>query len=189
MTLRLHDPAPHRVGVCPHCKAPVVRGGPLEDIETTALRLVANDISGASVGCWRFFEILFDRSGATRSVADVARALGMPQSTLASRFQRAKLPTIKAYVIHARLVRAARLFENPAWSIHRVAIELDESSSQALGRTVRIYTGMTGAKFRRKHDGESYLAAFRERYVLPYRDVLRDFHPLADVRQVGKVAA
>jgi hypothetical protein len=103
-----------------------------------------------------------------------------------SRFFRAGLPAPKRYLAFARLVRAARLFENPGLSIANVANHLDYSSPQSFGRHVRTLMSITALEFRRRYDGEGMLHHFREQLVLPHMITLRQFRPL--VAQPGWLA-
>jgi len=104
-------------------------------------------------------------------------------STLMSRFFRAKLPAPKRYLAAARLVRAARLFENPGFSVANIANHLDYSSPQSFGRHVRSLLGVTAVQFRRQYDGAAMLQHFRESLVLPYADELRRLKPLSAMCQ------
>src|SRR5262249_43992441 len=108
-----------------------------EDIQRRALSELAIDLSGVSADCWRFFEALFVVPPRVSTVRQLAEALDILPSTLLSRFFRARLPTPKRYLATARLVRAARLFENPGFSVANVANHLDYSSPQSFGRHVR----------------------------------------------------
>jgi hypothetical protein len=96
-----------------------------------------------------------------------------------SRFFRAKLPAPKRYLSLARLIRAARLFENPGLSVARVANHLDYSSPQSFGRHVRTVMKMSPVKFRTTYDGQGMLQFFRTDLILPYVDVLCTFRPSA----------
>jgi AraC-like DNA-binding protein len=99
-------------------------------------------------------------------------------STLMSRFFRAGLPTPKKYLAMARLVRAARLFENAGFSVANVANHLDYSSPQSFGRHVRTLLHITAGEFRAEYDCVSMFARFRADLILPYVDVLRELRPL-----------
>jgi hypothetical protein len=106
-----------------------------------------------------------------------------------SRFFRLRLPAPKKYLAYARLVHAARLFENPGLSIANVANHLDYSSPQSFGRHVRSLLGLTATAFRQQYDGEGMLDQFRTRLVIPYLTTLRLFDPVSGtaspaVRQV-----
>jgi AraC-like DNA-binding protein len=139
---------------------------------------VRGEGNGADVsdGLVRFFAAAF-APNVTRA-QQVAARLGVPPSTLASRFYRAALPSPKQYVAWARLVWAARLGESPALSVSLIAHRLDASSPQSFSRTVRTLTGLTAAEFRRRHTGAGMLDRFRALLVRPYRDTLCTFNPL-----------
>lgn len=149
-----------------------------EDIQRQALGQLALDLSGAADDCWRFFESLFAAPPHVSTVRALARRLEVIPSTLMSRFFRAGLPAPKRYLATARLVRAARLFENPGFSIANVANHLDYSSPQSFGRHVRTLMHLSALEFRTRYDGEGMLQHFRELLVLPYVDRLRRLRPL-----------
>jgi hypothetical protein len=78
----------------------------------------------------------------------------------------------------ARLVRAARLFENAGFSVANVANHLDYSSPQSFGRHVRTLLNMTAGEFRHRYDGTGMFERFRADLVLPYLPALRTLRPL-----------
>jgi len=149
------------------------------DLQRSALAQIGQDIPGVSKDCWRFFELLFDTSPRISTVRQLARHLNILPSTLMSRFFRANLPAPKRYLSLARLIRAARLFENPGLSVARVANHLDYSSPQSFGRHVRTVMKMSPVKFRATYDGQGMLQLFRRELILPYIDVLSNFRPSA----------
>src|SRR5205809_5936851 len=151
------------------------------DLQRSALSQISLDLPGVPKDCWRFFELLFDPSPKISTVRQLARHLNILPSTLMSRFFRARLPAPKRYLSLARLIRAARLFENPGLSVARVANHLDYSSPQSFGRHVRTVMDMTAVEFRRRFDGESMLRHFRTALVLPYLDALRRLKPLSTI--------
>lgn len=153
-------------------------GTQLDSIQRRALGQLAIDLSGATSDCWRFFEALFTAPPQVATVRAFARFLAVLPSTLMSRFFRAGLPAPKRYLALARLVRAARLFENPGFSVANVANHLDYSSPQSFGRHVRTLLHMTAVDFRRQYDGDGMLRRFRESLVLPHADALRRLKPL-----------
>jgi AraC-like DNA-binding protein len=95
-----------------------------------------------------------------------------------SRFFRARVPAPKRYLAFARLIRAARLFENPGLSISDVANHLDYSSPQSFGRHVRTVLRITAGEFRCTYDGERMLDRFRRELIQPNVERLRVLHPL-----------
>jgi AraC-like DNA-binding protein len=149
------------------------------DLLRSALTQISLDLPGVSRDCWRFFELLFEASPRISTVRQLARHLNILPSTLMSRFFRAKLPAPKRYLSLARLIRAARLFENPGLSVARVANHLDYSSPQSFGRHVRTVMKMSPVRFRSTYDGQGMLQFFRMELVLPYVDVLSTFRPSA----------
>lgn len=149
------------------------------DIERQALGQLALDLVGAAPDCWRFFEALFRPSPRISTVRALAAHLQVVPSTLMSRFFRSRLPAPKRYLAMARLVRAARLFENPGLSVANIADHLDYSSPQSFGRHVRTMLSMTAVMFRQRYDGEGMLQRFREELVIPHLATLRSFSPLA----------
>jgi AraC-like DNA-binding protein len=148
-------------------------------IEQQAVQQIRADLGTAPEDCLRFFETLFQAPSYVSTVQQIARANGVLPSTFMSRFFRVKLPAPKRYLALARLVRAARLFENPGLSITHVANQLEYSSAQSFSRHVRLNMACTPMEFRRRYDGASMLAAMREELVLPYLDILRRFEPFA----------
>jgi AraC-like DNA-binding protein len=147
------------------------------DLQRSALMQLSLDLPGVSQDCWRFFELLFEPSPRISTVRQLSRHLNILPSTLMSRFFRAKLPAPKRYLSVARLIRAARLFENPGLSVARVANHLDYSSPQSFGRHVRTVMRMSPVQFRMTFDGQGMLQYFRTELILPYVDVLCSFRP------------
>ena len=148
------------------------------DLEREVLAQLALDLAGATRDCWRFFELLFSAAPRVLVVRQLATQLGVLPSTLLSRFFRANLPAPKRYLSLARLIRAAKLFENAGFSVANVANNLEYSSPQSFGRHVRTVMNMSPVHFRRAFDSEKMTTFFREELVLPYRDVLRTFSPV-----------
>lgn len=149
------------------------------DLQRTALGQLSSDLSGVSADCWHFFELLFSHSPQIHTIRQLARQMNILPSTLMSRFFRAHLPPPKRYLALAKLIRAARLFENPGLSIASVANYLDYSSPQSFGRHVRTVMRMSPVVFREKFDGAGMLQYFRRELVLPYVETFRDFRPAA----------
>lgn len=150
-----------------------------EEIQRQALGQLAVDLSGVSHDCWRFFEALFLSPPQVATIRALSHQLNVLPSTLMSRFYRAQLPAPKQYLACARLVRAARLFENPGFSVSNVANHLDYSSPQSFGRHVRAIMNLTAVQFRERYDGEGMIEHFRQTLVIPNLDRLRLFRPLS----------
>ncbi|MBA3405252.1 MAG: helix-turn-helix domain-containing protein [Gemmatimonadaceae bacterium] len=149
------------------------------DLQRTALGLLSADLTGAPNDCWRFFELLFSHTPQIHTVRQLSRQLHILPSTLMSRFFRAHLPAPKRYLSLARLIRAARLFENPGLSVASVANHLDYSSPQSFGRHIRTVMGMSPVAFREAYDGAGMVQFFRREVVVPYVGILCGFRPAA----------
>jgi len=152
-------------------------------IEQHAVRQVRVDLSGAPEDCLRFFDTIFRVPAYVSTVQQIARTNNVLPSTFMSRFFRVGLPAPKQYLAVARLVRAARLFENPGYSITHVANHLEYSSAQSFSRHVRLHLSCTPMEFRRRYNGVEMLNVMREQLVLPYREILLHFEPFAATPQ------
>jgi len=148
------------------------------DIDRLALGQLSLDLIGVPDGCWRFFASLFDGAAGASSVRALASRLLVLPATMMSRFFRAELPSPKRYLAMARLVRAARAFENPGLSVASVSDRMDYSSPQSFGRHVRMLIGLTALEFRERYNGEGMLYRFRDELVRPHLHTLRAFDPL-----------
>jgi AraC-like DNA-binding protein len=148
-----------------------------DSIERIAIERITGDLEGATLECHRFFESLFVAPFTVTTVRQLLRGAGVVPSTFMSRFFRAELPPPKRYLSLARLVRAARLFENPGLSIAHVAHRMEYSSPQSFSRHVHSILGCTPVQLRRRFDGVGMLDEMRHQCVLPYLHILRTFHP------------
>lgn len=149
------------------------------DVESVATSRLRHDLRDAPPDCQRFFTALFTAPAQFTTVRDLSYALEVTPTTLVSRFARKGLPSPKAYLVTARLTRAAALLEDPAASIATVAAHLEYSSSQSFGRHLQLRLQLTPSAFRRIFDGERMLEHFRNTLVLGFLPALRTFSPLA----------
>lgn len=147
-------------------------------IERRAVARLAELLSNAPEDCRRFLESCFTSPARVGTVRQLSRRLGVRSNTLMSRFYRAELPAPKRYLAHARLARAAAMFENPGLSITQVSNSLEYSSPQSFGRHIHTMLGVTAVEFRREYSGADMLDRFISDLVVPYLDVLQIFHPL-----------
>lgn len=159
-----------------------LRGALMADSGNTSQRTILGqltvDLAGVPDDCWRFFETLFTCSPRITNVRMLATYFNVLPSTMMSRFFRAGVPAPKQYLAMARVVRAARLFENAGFSIANVANHLDYSSPQSFGRHVRTLLQMTAGDLRARYDGIGMFERFRTELVLPYLNALRELRPL-----------
>lgn len=150
----------------------------VRDRDRKALQELLDDLAEAPRDMVRFAEALFEGYTGVRTVRDLSNSLGVLPSTLVSRFFRARLPAPKRYLVFAGLVRAARLFENPGFSVADVANHLDHSSPQSFSRHVRTYLGVSAGEFRQAYNGSTMMRRFRDELIRPYHSRLRKLSPL-----------
>jgi AraC-like DNA-binding protein len=148
------------------------------DVEREVLARLSVDLAGVARDCWRFFELLFCTTPRILTVRQLSLHLKVLPSTLLSRFFRAHLPPPKRYLSLARLIRAAKLFENPGFSVAAVANHLAYSSPQSFGRHVRNVMRMSPVEFRNRYNAHLMTEHFRSELVLPHVEVLRRFRPV-----------
>lgn len=146
----------------------------------TILGELSVDLAGVPSDCWCFFEALFTSPPRIATVQQLSRQLNVLPSTLMSRFFRAEIPAPKRYLAMARLVRAARLFENSGFSVANIANHMDYSSPQSFGRHVRTTLGLTASEFRTRYDCLGMFDRFREELIYPYRASLLVLRPLTN---------
>ncbi|MCC6318155.1 MAG: helix-turn-helix domain-containing protein [Gemmatimonadaceae bacterium] len=159
------------------------------ELRQLAVAHVAADLISAPAGARRFFEVLFAVAPRTGTIRELASGLQVLPSTLMSRFFRAQLPPPKRILAYARLIFAARLFENPGLSMSTVAIRLDYSSSQSFGRHIRTTLGLTGRQFRDHYDGRGMLQRFRDDLIARYRQQWLTFDPMATGRGAWRTSS
>jgi transcriptional regulator GlxA family with amidase domain len=132
-------------------------GANLTGANLTGANLTIADLTGANDDCLRFFDELFLAPMSLTTVRQLARRLGVVPTTFMSRFFRAGIPAPKKYLATARLVRAARLLENPGYSLTQVAFLLEYSSPQSFSRHVTHSLHCGAAEFRKTYNGEAML--------------------------------
>lgn len=147
--------------------------------DRVALARIREELAPVPDETWQFFEALFAASARNDTVQALALRMQVLPSTLMSRFFRAKLPAPKRYLAYARLLRAARLFEDQGHSIADVANALDFSSPQSFGRHVHTFLGRSAGEFRREFTAERMLERLVDELVRPHRETLRRLRPLA----------
>ncbi len=157
------------------------------ELRQQAVAQVNSDLAEAPEGSKRFFEVLFAVAPRTGTIGELANGLQVLPSTLMSRFFRARLPPPRRFLAYARLMFAARMFENPGVSVASVASRMDYSSAQSFGRHIRIVLGIPALQFRETYDGAGMLQRLRDDLVLRYLPNWRRFDPLVSTRGQGSV--
>jgi AraC-like DNA-binding protein len=144
-----------------------------------ALARVRAELEPITDDAWLFFDALFAAAEHSGSVNALALRMQLLPSTLMSRFFRACLPAPKRYLAYARLIRAARLFEDQGHSISDIANALEFSSPQSFGRHVLTFLAISAGEFRRDYTSERMLERFLDELVRPHRTALRGLRALA----------
>jgi AraC-like DNA-binding protein len=152
-------------------------------LQQVAIAHVLGELPGVRTGVRRFAEVLFEVAARAGSVADLSLVLQLLPSTMMSRFFRAALPPPRRLLTYARLVFAARWFENPGLSISRVATQMDYSSAQSFGRHMRQALDCTAQQFRDRYDARGMLQRLCDDLVIPYRGQWLAFDPLVSRRR------
>lgn len=136
--------------------------------------LLAEWLDGGAVptAVGAFLTALLSLPPEVATVRALADGLGVPPTTLTSRFLRAGLPSPKRYLAFARLVRAARLLEAPGRSLAATALALDYSSAQSFNRHVQGLLGLSAVEFRKSYDARAMLARLCEEMILPHLSAL-----------------
>jgi AraC-like DNA-binding protein len=126
----------------------------------------------------RYFMLRLVQMAPSISSAKVlASKAGVLESSLNSRFYRARLPSPKQYLASIRLLYAAGIMENRTVSIADVANRLHYSSPQSFGRHVREQLGMHGTEFRQKYTFLDVATHATFRLFEQHERVLRSFRP------------
>ena len=147
--------------------------------DRVALARIREELTPLPEDTWLFFEALFRTAERNGTVTALSLEMQVLPSTLMSRFFRAKLPPPKRYLAYARLLYAARLFEDTGHSVTDVANALDFSSPQSFGRHIHTFLGIHAGEFRRLFTSERMLERFIDEMVLPYREALQRLRALA----------
>ena len=95
------------------------------------------DLAGVPDDCWEVFQAFFTCPARITKVRQFCAELGVLPSTMMSRFLRAGAPAPKRYLAMARLVRAARLFENEGFSIANVSNHLEYLADRCSATTYK----------------------------------------------------
>lgn len=161
-----------------------LRGALMADTGDSGYRAILGqlsvDLAGVPADCWRFFESLFVIPPRIVTFQQLSQHLNVLPSTLMSRFFRAEMPAPKRYLAMARLVRAARLFENSGFSVANIANHMDYSSPQSFGRHVKTMLGLTANEFRARYDCLGMFDRFRQDLIVPYKEALQTLRPLTN---------
>jgi AraC-like DNA-binding protein len=133
---------------------------------------LSDALDGSDPAVFDFFDNLFTVPAPVRSAGELAERFGLAETTLASRFERAGLPSPRQYVLEAHLVSAAYLLGYTSISVAAASRALLCASPQAFSRRITRSTGMTATEFRRV-GGRERLNYFVTTMIRPHRGRLR----------------
>lgn len=98
-----------------------------------------------------------------RTVAGVARLLGVHRKTLFNRCAQEGLPPPQELIAWCRLMLVAHLMTHTMRTIEGIAVDLEFASASALRNMMRRYTGLTATEVRDRGGVACMLAAFSAR--------------------------
>jgi AraC-like DNA-binding protein len=97
---------------------------------------------------WPFVSWCLTRAHGAISIRAAADALGLDRRTLVRRLDRAGLPHPRRIAGWCRVIAAARLLDEPVYTVEQVALRLDFPSGTALRNMLRRYTGLRPRELR-----------------------------------------
>ena len=97
---------------------------------------------------WPFVSYCLTRAHGPISVGAAASALGLDRRTLVRRLERAGLPSPRRIAGWCRVVAAARLLDEPIYTLEQAALRLEFPSGTALRNMVMRYTGLKPRELR-----------------------------------------
>jgi AraC-like DNA-binding protein len=112
-----------------------------ETVRTELEQLVPRD-------AWPFVSYCLTRAHGAISIRTAAEALGLDRRTLVRRLDRAGLPHPRRIAGWCRVIAAARLLDEPIYTLEQVALRLDFPSGTALRNMLRRYTGLRPREIR-----------------------------------------
>jgi len=120
-----------------------------------------------------------------------AKRLGIPLGTLNSRFDRARLPTMKNFLVGFRLYLMSELLADHKVSIAAAAYTVNFSTPQSFGRHIRGVMRITGTEFRKRLSPDATWERFSSLLIEPHRLIWQSFDPAPELagHYLGKAAA
>jgi AraC-like DNA-binding protein len=97
---------------------------------------------------WPFVSWCLTRAHGAISIRSAAEALGLDRRTLVRRLGRAGLPHPRRIAGWCRVIAAARLLDEPIYTLEQVALRLDFPSGTSLRNMLRRYTGLRPREIR-----------------------------------------
>lgn len=110
---------------------------------------------------WPFVSYCLTRAHRAIPIAIAASALGMDRRTLVRRLERSGLPSPRRIAGWCRVIAAARLLDQPIYTLEQVALRLDFPSGTALRNMLVRYTGLRPREIRENGGARCVLHVFR----------------------------
>ena len=110
---------------------------------------------------WGFVSYCLTRSHGPISVGAAAAALGLDRRTLVRRLGRASLPSPSRIAGWCRVIAAARLLDEPIYTLEQAALRLEFPSGTALRNMLMRYTGLRPREIRENGGARCVLHLFK----------------------------
>ena len=110
---------------------------------------------------WPFVSYCLTRAHASISVQAAAEVLGLDRRTLVRRLERAGMPPPRRIAGWCRIITAARLLDEPIYTLEQAALRLDFPSGTALRNMLLRYTGLKPREIRENGGIRCVLHLFR----------------------------
>ena len=110
---------------------------------------------------WAFVSYCLTRANTPISVSSAAAALGLDRRTLVRRLERAALPSPSRIAGWCRVIAAARLLDQPIYTLEQAALRLEFPSGTALRNMLVRYTGLGPREIRENGGTRCVLHLFK----------------------------
>ena len=110
---------------------------------------------------WPFVSYCLTRAHGPISITAAADALGLDRRTLVRRLERAGLPSPRRIAGWCRVVAAARLLDEPIYTLEQAALRLEFPSGTALRNMLLRYTGLKPRELRENGGVHCVMHLFR----------------------------
>jgi AraC-like DNA-binding protein len=110
---------------------------------------------------WPFVSYCLTRAHGPISVGAAAVALGLDRRTLVRRLERAALPPPRRIAGWCRVIAAARLLDEPIYTLEQAALRLEFPSGTALRNMLMRYTGLRPREIRENGGARCVLHLFK----------------------------
>jgi AraC-like DNA-binding protein len=119
---------------------------------------------------WPFVSYCLTRAHGPISVASAAAALGLDRRTLVRRLERAGLPQPRRIAGWCRVIAAARLLDEPIYTLEQAALRLEFPSGTALRNMMLRYTGLRPREIRENGGVRCVLYLFKRELATTRED-------------------